>query len=654
VTTTFGTEGAEWHWQDGGVVKIAEKQAAVALHDLTGFDGRCDAILFSTDKDFTPPNDTDALAVFRRRLLGLPDEPTDAGPFDLVVVGGGMAGTCAAISAARLGLEVALIQNRPVLGGNNSSDVRVHLGGQIHQDPYPALGGVVRELDPGHGGNAQPAGNYDDLKKQRIAEAEQNLHLFLNTHAIAVEKQGDRIVAVVAQNVRDGRRMRFRAPLFADCTGDGSIGFRAGAEFRYGRESRQETGESLAPEQPDRQTMGASLMWYTKEVSTPTDFPECPWALQFNEENYQKATSGDWDWETGFARDQIDDFEQIRDHGLRAVYGNWAYQKNHAKYRKRYENLDLAWVAYIGGKRESRRLMGDVILRQQDVVQRREFPDASVTTTWTIDLHYPVQSDQFPGREFRSRAEHVRIQPYAIPYRCFYSRNVDNLFMAGRNVSVTHVALGTVRVMKTTGMMGEVVGMAAAVCKRHNAQPRDVYEKHLGELQELMTRGVGKLPLPGESKPPPWLEKAGPNLARSAEVSVSSNYPMASYSAGNINDGRVSYTDNSLRWVSDKQLPATVDLRWPTPRTISAVRIVTGQHGGSTPATPITDFVLQYDDGGPLREIPATRVTGNVMFDWHARFPAVQTRRVRLLVTASPGDLARIWELELYHLPAEP
>ena len=154
----------------------------------------------------------------------------------------------------------------------------------------------------------------------------------------------------------------------------------------------------------------------------------------------------------------------------------------------------LAWVAYIGGKRESRRLLGDVILHEQDVTGQRAFPDACVTTTWTIDLHYPHPDNtkHFPGEEFRSIARHTKIKPYAIPYRCLYSRNVENLMMAGRNISVTHVALGTIRVQRTTGMMGEVVGMAASLCKRHETTPRGVYEQYLDELKAMMRQGVGR------------------------------------------------------------------------------------------------------------------------------------------------------------------
>ncbi len=492
--TTFGIGGAAWHWQDGGIVEIKSKQTQLALHDLTGFDGRCDAIFFSSDPDFVPPAEGDELTVFRRKMLGLPDTPRDAGQFDLVVVGGGIAGTCTAVSAARLGLEVALIQNRPVLGGNNSSEVRVHLNGQINLPPYPALGDLVRELDPGNRGNARPAAFYNDDKKLRVARAEPNLRLFLNTHAYGVEKDGDRIVAVIARNTKTSEELRFPAFLFADCTGDGTLGFLAGAHYRMGRESMSQTGESMAPEKADAMTMGASVQWYSIETDEPSPFPECPWALQFSEASCEHATRGDWNWETGLNKDQITEFEAIRDHGLRAVYGNWAFQKNHSKDRDRYANRKLSWVAYVAGKRESRRLLGDVILQQQDVQERTEFPDAFVTTTWSIDLHYPdpKNTKHFPGQEFKTICTQPHIKPYPIPYRCFYSRNVENLFMAGRDISVTHVALGTVRVMRTCGMMGEVVGMAASLCKKHGTTPRGVYEDHLPELKELATRGVGK------------------------------------------------------------------------------------------------------------------------------------------------------------------
>jgi len=651
--TLFGTEGAEWHWQDGGTIAVAQDDAnlTLVLKDLTGFNGRCDAILLTTDPELKPPNEGAEMAEFRRRLLGLPQQPADAGEFDLVVVGGGVAGCCAAISAARLGLEVALIQDRPVLGGVNSSEVRVHLVGDAQKPPYPALGGVVREIGPRSQGISREAAHYEDERKLGVVEAEKSLHLFLNTHAFKVETQGKRIAAVIAKDVRTSRELRFPAKLFADCTGDGTIGYLAGADYRYGREGRDETGESLAPEQADRQTLGTSVLWNTESTEEPCGFPECPWAVPFDEKSYQRATVGSWNWETGFTRDKIAEAERIRDHGLRAAFGNWAFQKNRAPDKERYARLKLAWVAYIAGKRESRRLLGDVILRQQDFDEARPYPDAAVTATWPIDLHYPRESTVEGEEPFRSHAEFRRFQPYPIPYRCLYSRNVENLFMAGRNVSVTHVALGSVRVMRTTGMMGEVVGMAASICKRYDGRPRDVYTNYLDELKALMTQGVGREPVSIALKPPEWLESAGPNLARAAAVSISSRYDPDGFPPAAVNDGRIDLANDRARWTSAAELPAWAELSWDKPQTLNAVRVVSGRVGPDGPFSPNIDFVLQYHDGQQFRDVPGTQVTGNEQVDWHARFEPIAAARVRLLVTKSLKDLARVWELEVYHLP---
>ena len=517
--TTFGTQGAEWHWHDGGAVGIRKENVELALHDLTGFDGRCEAVLFSSDRQFIPPNEGAALTDFRLKLLGEAGQPHDAGEFDLVVVGGGMAGCCTAISAARHGCRVALIQDRPLLGGNNSSEVRVGLSGLIHQEPYPKLGNLVDEIGPvGHWNlweakrdpdsprsrkilavvedypekkihNAGPASNYEDQRKIDAVRAEKNIRLFLNRHVNAAELDGGRISSIVAQDIRSGERLRFRASLFADCTGDGNLGVLAGADYREGREAREETGEELAPDKGDTLVMGTSVQWYSVEESEPSTFPECPWGVQFDEKTCTVSTKGDWDWETGARRDQVDEFERIRDYALRVTFGNWAVLKNHERFRDEFAKRRLEWVAYIGGKRESRRLLGDVILRQQDIVGGVEFPDACVTATWTIDLHYP-KTPACACEAFRSEARHLKIEPYAIPYRCLYSRNVNNLMMAGRNISVTHVALGTVRVQRTTGMMGEALGMAASLCKKHGCDPRGVYEQHLAEFRELLEKGV--------------------------------------------------------------------------------------------------------------------------------------------------------------------
>ena len=492
---TFGTEDGQWHWQDGGTVEIKSEQVKLALHDLTGFEGRCDAILFARDPGFVPPDRGETLAKCRREVLGLPQAPQEAGQFDLVVVGGGMAGTCTAISAARLGLQVALVQDRPVLGGNNSSEVRVHLNGQINLPPYPRLGDVVRELDPDNRGNAQPAAFYNDEKKLDIVRAEPNIHLFLNIHAYQVEKEGNRIVAVIARDIKTSKDLRFAAPLFADCTGDGTIGCLAGAEYRMGRESWAETGETLAPKEPDKMTMGASVQWYSIETPEPSPFPECPWALHFTEQSCERATRGDWNWETGP--------EQGPDRRFRVD------PRPRSAGRLRQLGLPEEPQQGQGQVRQSQALVGRLHRGQARVpaAAGRRHPDAAGRPGAAASIPTPSSRPRgrstctTPTRRTRStsRARNSRrsaktpaIKPYAIPYRCFYSRNVENLFMAGRDISVTHVALGTVRVMRTCGMMGEVVGMAASICKNRSTTPRGVFVEHLPELKELATRGVGK------------------------------------------------------------------------------------------------------------------------------------------------------------------
>ena len=211
--------------------------------------------------------------------------------------------------------------------------------------------------------NAGPASNYEDEKKFNLIRSHDHISLFLNMQVVDVRKADNRIVAVIGKDIQTGKEYLFEGNLFSDCTGDGTVGFLAGADYRMGRESKSETGEPRAPEKADQLVMGTSVQWYTEETEEEVVFPDCPWAVEFNEETCIPITRGDWDWEAGLDRNQITEIEYIRDYALRAVYGNWSYLKNHSKDKEQYANKKLAWVAYIGGKRESRRLLGDVILK---------------------------------------------------------------------------------------------------------------------------------------------------------------------------------------------------------------------------------------------------------------------------------------------------
>ena len=393
--------------------------------------------------------------------------------------------------------------------------------------------------------------------------------------------------------------------------------------------------------------MGRSNMWRFVDTQAVAVFPSCPWALNLTTGHFPTGDLGNWFWEAGFRHDPFEKGEYIRDWNFRAAYGAWDALKNKAA---GYATYLPEWQAYIYGMRESRRLLGDVLLTQSDMVNRVAYEDGCVPTSWTIDLHYTRNeygsSKGFGGDEFIAGSSATAYpRPYWVPYRCLYSRNVANLFMAGRNISVTHEALGTVRVMRTTGMMGEIVGMAAALCKKYETTPRGVYTDRLSDLKRLMKQ---------EDFGETWMERIGPSLTTGALVTVSSNHNASTYPSSNINDGRDDVTDNSLRWLSSaSNMPDYVTFRLDEPFTISAARIVSGYYNGQSTVDCIIEFRLQYDNGGGWQDIPGAAVSDNNKIVWTGKFEAVKTENVRLVVTETPGDISRIWEIGLYHPRAD-
>ena len=493
----LGTNGNDWNWQKAGEINLPKGDAQIALRDLTGFNGRCDALYLSDTPDFTPPGDTSALAGFRRQQSGtvIKDDPV---VYDLAIAGGGMAGTCAAVAALHTGSRVVLIQDRPVLGGCNSSEVRVGLGGWAQWAPYPNVGRVVTAIGPiMGGGGVYPGDWYEDKRKENIFRLNpgNQYKVALNERVYAVERDPDApstITAYIARNARTGKETRYRARLFADCTGDAIIARMMGAEVMYGREARAQFNESIAPEKSDRQVMGMSVQWISRRSAEPTPFPDIDWGIAFSDDTVSHIRSGNWSWETGQYRDQVKEAEQIRDYGLMAILANWSYLKNHAKRKNEWANDTLEWVSPIGGKRESYRVVGDLIITQNDLEQNRVYPDATVSITWDLDHHFPDPEHlKHFSEPFRSCAYHRGfMKPYPVPYRCLYARDVKNLFLGGRHISVSHSAFSAVRVMRTLGSLGEVIGMAATVCKNENALPRDIYTAHFGKLKAMMEKGV--------------------------------------------------------------------------------------------------------------------------------------------------------------------
>ncbi|MBP7637269.1 MAG: FAD-dependent oxidoreductase, partial [Kiritimatiellae bacterium] len=364
-------------------------------------------------------------------------------------------GTCAALAAARQGLKVALLHDRPVLGGNASQEIRVWCGGEAR---HP----LVREVR-NRFMNREIGAALSDRMRMRLVQDETNVTLYGGWRACGVERtpEHDRIAAVTARQTETGEPARFAAPLFVDATGDGWIGYWAGADYRMGREAAAEFGESMAPAEADRMTLGCSLMWTSMAANTEVPFGPLPWAEPAAQGVV--ATQGEWNWEYGLDRDVIAEGEAIRDHLLRVIYGSFSLAKRDPQHADRV----LDFVPFNLGKRESRRLLGDVILTENDVRDRTPFHDAVATGTWSIDLH-----ERAGGADFLTVCRQPLFGRYWIPWRALYSRNVKNLLMAGRCFSATHVGLGSPRVMNTTGQMGVAVGCAAALCLRHALEPQ--------------------------------------------------------------------------------------------------------------------------------------------------------------------------------------
>jgi hypothetical protein len=421
---------------------------------------------------------------------------------DLVIVGGGLSGVCCAITAARQGVSVVLLQDRPVLGGNSSSEVRLWvLGATSHMgnnNRWAREGGVIDELLL-ENTFRNPEGNpliFDTILLEKVLE-EKNIQLFLNTAVYDLEKKdADTIKTVKAFCSQNSTAYHVSAPVFCDASGDGIIGFLSGATFRMGAESKEEFGEAFAPTKEYGELLGHSLYFYSKDVGKPvkytapsfalTDISKIPRFKSFNTKDFGCRL---WWIEYGGRLDTVHQSETIKMELWKVVYGVWNHIKNSGQFPEA-ETMTLEWVGTIPGKRESRRFEGDYMLRQQDVVEQMIFDDAVAFGGWSIDLH-PADGvfSEKPGcNQWHSKGI------YGIPYRCFVSRNISNLLFAGRIISATHVAFGSSRVMATGAHGGQAVGMAAVLCKRHRATPKQIGERYIKELQQELLKAGQHIP----------------------------------------------------------------------------------------------------------------------------------------------------------------
>jgi len=447
---------------------------------------------------------------------------------DLVVVGGGMAGTCTALTAAREGLEVILVQDRPVLGGNASSEVRLWiLGATSHMgnnNRWAREGGVIDELLL-ENLYRNKEGNpliLDTILLEKVTQ-EPNITLLLNTAVYEIEKSSaQKINSVKAFCSQNSTRYELQAPLFCDSSGDGIVAFQAGASFRMGAESPEEFGEGFAPDIEDYgELLGHSIYFYTKDTGHPVKFIAPAYALQDAGElprlrNYRLQDHGCWLWwvEYGGRMDTIHQSEEIKWELWKVIYGIWHHVKNSGEFPES-ENLTLEWVGTVPGKRESRRFVGDYMLTQNDLVNQRAFDDAVAFGGWSLDLHPAdgIYSDKMGCNQWHSKGV------YPIPYRCYYSKDIENLFLAGRIISASHVAFGSSRVMATCAHGAQAVGMAAAICKDHQLQPAQLTApERMRELQQRLNERGQSIPgVPINAKE---------DLVHQAKITPSSTYQI--------------------------------------------------------------------------------------------------------------------------------
>ncbi|RED95963.1 FAD-dependent oxidoreductase [Marinoscillum furvescens] len=452
---------------------------------------------------------------------------------DFVIVGGGLAGVCAAITAARSGARTILVQDRPVLGGNASSEVRLWiLGATSHMgnnNRWSREGAVMDEIlvENMYKNKEGNAVIFDTILLDKVIQ-EPNIKLLLNTSVYDVTKKDDKnIESATAFNPQNSTKYVLEAPLFCDASGDGLVAFKAGASFRMGAETKEEFGELFAPDQNYGELLGHSMYFYSKSAGEPVKYIPPSYALDDIKQipRYKLISKTDmgcrfWWFEYGGRTDTVHKTEEIKWELWKVIYGVWDHIKNSGEFED-VDDLTLEWVATVPGKRESRRFEGLYMMRQQDVIEQRTFEDAVAHGGWALDLHPAdgIYSDQSGCTQWHSKGV------YQIPYRSYVSKDIENLFLAGRIISATHVAFGSTRVMATCGSGGNAVGMAAALCAKDGLKPKDLLDKsRIKDLQNALNEiGQG---IPGVA-----VDRAK-NLISEANVSASSTLQLAEIPQG--------------------------------------------------------------------------------------------------------------------------
>ncbi len=575
-----------WYFEVGGDFELEAGEHILGIHDTTGWFGRFAAVIITDDRDFYPSPEKSWWRARRAAMKGLACRVTDHGSFDLLVAGGGVPGVAAAVTAARHGLRVALVSDRPVLGGNGSDEGNVSLEGAGHRGYHET--GVILEIK-----------NYRHEKELSWSDAfayfverEKNITLFSNILVDGCQCEADSIRSVHGICTLDLTEHVFRAELFVDNTGDGWLGYYAGADYHIGREARWEYQEDFAPEEADGNTMSGCNIGIHPETGEmvcsygascgekEVVFTAPDWAMKLPQGEAMnrdpvRLTRGEWWLENRNDYDDLWEQEYTRDALIRVSMGFYDWMKNSWPEREKVKNMALKVLGTFYAKRETRRLLGDYVMTQNDYRIRPDFPDAVCYCGWNLDVHHVMGI--FSGSEGAYTCDE-KIQITKLPFRCLYSRNISNLMMVGRCISASHVGMGSTRVMITGATMGQAVGTAAVLCKKYGQSPHQIGSGHMDELQQCLLKD-------GQSIPGVRNHDPG-DLALTAEITADSW--TESGSPRNVTNGKMRAADGEdYAWVSGKPLPQNLVLTLREPARISQVRI--------TLDMPFARYAMGYD-----------------------------------------------------------
>lgn len=488
-----------WIWEIAGDFEL-EGNVELTVRDLTGYFGRFSSILITNDFDYVPARETDRMHYEHARIKGLDTGVTYKGDYDVIVAGGGPGGMPAAVACARLGIKTLLLHNRPILGGNGSSEIGITFDGAEVAHPRAREGGIAEEIRRLRDRETEAYGEWTRAM-EKIVALEKNLTVVYNVHVCGVEMHDDaNIKGVTCLDILNLTKSSYTGKMFIDCTGDAWVGYYAGAKYRFGREAAEQHKEDMAPQIADTQTMSGCIrggtMPFIYESDEESEFHAPSWVpkLPETDDEFGRVILKPrmfWWLEAPNTYDDMWDGEQTRDALFLVILGYFDHIKNHWSGKESLKKTKFRIASIVDGRRESRRLIGDYILTQDDCVEGRKFDDAISYSGWALDIHHP--EGIYSGKKGPLYCAKAVALPN-IPYRCLYSKNINNLFCAGRNVSVTHIALGTVRVQNTIATLGQAAGTAAAMCIKLGETPRGIYERHIRDLQQLLIKNDQYIP----------------------------------------------------------------------------------------------------------------------------------------------------------------